>query len=69
MAKDSDKTNPSTSVHVDGARATPQAKAAHLDQSGSGSGVQSQTPHTHGSNIEDAVTGEGSGSGVKPDSQ
>ena len=68
VIKQSHKTNPSATVHVDGARANPQANAAHSDLSGSGSGVQSQTPQSNGKDIEDAITGEGSGSGVKPDS-
>ena len=72
VSKESEKTKPSPTVHVDGERAKFQASAAAPDQTGSGSGAQSQSDTAHGSGIiGDAVTGEaaGSGSGVKPDSR
>ncbi|KAL9986354.1 hypothetical protein ACROYT_G000492 [Oculina patagonica] len=71
VSKDSGKTKPSPTVHVDGERAKPQATAAAAEQTASGSGAQSQSDTAHGSGIiGDAVTGEaaGSGSGAKPDS-
>ena len=70
VSKDSEKTKPSPSVHVDGERAKPQATAAAPDPTASGSGAQSHSDTAHGSGIiGDAVTGEaaGSGSGAKPD--
>ena len=71
VSKDSEKTKPSPTVHVDGERAKPQSTTAAPEQTGSGSGAQSQSDTSHGSGtIGDAVTGEaaGSGSGAKPGS-
>ena len=68
VSKESEKTNASPTVHVDGER----AKSHSPEQTGSGSGAQSQSDTAHGSGIVgDAVTGEvtGSGSGVKPDAR
>ena len=70
VSKDSEKTKPSSTVQVDGERAKPHSTAAAHEQTGSGSGAQSQSDTAHGSGtVGDAVTGEaaGSGSGAKPD--
>ena len=56
------------SVQVHGERIKPQTKATHSGQTGSGSDAQVQSSGVRGSGTEDAVTGEGSGSGVKPNS-
>ena len=65
VTKGSDKPKLSPAVHIDGARAKPQATTAHLDQAGSGSGAQSQSSPAHGS----VIGGEGRGSGLNPDSK
>lgn len=69
VTKESNNKLQTPSVQVDGERAKPQTKATHSDQSGSGSGAQSQSSAVRASGTEDVVTGEGSGSGVKPSSK
>ena len=63
MATESDKTKPTPtvvpSVEVAGER-------ANTDQSGSGSAAHSLSPPVRSSGTQDAVHGEGSGSGDKP---
>lgn len=68
VSKESEKTKASPTVHVDGER----AKSHFSEQTGSGSGAQSQSDTAHGSGSgREAVTGDvaGSGSGVKPDAR